>query len=123
VKHFYNVINAILNIQDIVIINAFCDGVSDIKIVEEIAMKKPKIVTDILTFVDVCIKVSEARAWLIDTHNKGSLKKKPQEDPEVKCSYPLTRRNGDCSIILLMLRSGVRFIAQSIMIWRSAELI
>jgi hypothetical protein len=62
VKHFYNVRNAILNIQDIVIINAFCDGVSDIKIVEEIAMKKPKIVTDMLTFADVCIKVSEARA-------------------------------------------------------------
>jgi hypothetical protein len=62
VKHFYNVRNAILNIQDIVIINAFCDGVSDIKIVEEIAMKKPKIVADMLTFADVCIKVSEARA-------------------------------------------------------------
>jgi hypothetical protein len=62
VKCFYNIRNAILNIQDIIIINAFCDGASDIKIVEEIAMKKPKIVTDILTFVDVCIKVSEARA-------------------------------------------------------------
>jgi hypothetical protein len=29
-------------IQNIEIINAFCDGVSNIKTVEEIAMKKPK---------------------------------------------------------------------------------
>jgi hypothetical protein len=35
VKHFYNVRNATLYIQDIKIINAFHDGVNDIKIVEE----------------------------------------------------------------------------------------
>jgi hypothetical protein len=39
VKHFYNTRNAILYIQDIEIINTFRDGVSDIKTVEEIAMK------------------------------------------------------------------------------------
>jgi hypothetical protein len=42
VKCFYNARNAIPHIQDIEIINAFRDGVSDIKIVEEMAMKKPK---------------------------------------------------------------------------------
>jgi hypothetical protein len=59
VKCFYNARNAILNIQDIEIINAFCDGVSDIKIVQEIAMKKPKLVADLLGVADVCIEGSE----------------------------------------------------------------
>jgi hypothetical protein len=49
-----------LYIQDIEIINAFCDGVSNIKTVEEIAMKKPKIVANLLTVTDICIKASEA---------------------------------------------------------------
>jgi hypothetical protein len=39
-KHFCNARNAISYIQDIEVINAFCDGVSDIKTVEEITMKK-----------------------------------------------------------------------------------
>jgi hypothetical protein len=47
VKCFYNARNAISYIQDIEIINSFRDGVSDIKTVEEIIMKKPKIVTDL----------------------------------------------------------------------------
>jgi hypothetical protein len=62
VKHFCNTKNDIPYIQDIKIINAFHNGVSDIKIVEEIAMKKPKTVADLLTVVDVCIDASEARA-------------------------------------------------------------
>jgi hypothetical protein len=48
VKHFCNVRNAIPYIQDIEIINAFRDGVSDIKNVKEIATKKPKMVVDLL---------------------------------------------------------------------------
>jgi hypothetical protein len=44
VKYFCNARNAIPYIQDIEIINTFCDGVSDIKNVEDIAMKKPKTV-------------------------------------------------------------------------------
>jgi hypothetical protein len=42
------------------IINAFLDGVSDIKTIEEIAMENLKIVTDVLAATDVCIEVSEA---------------------------------------------------------------
>jgi NACalpha-BTF3-like transcription factor len=57
VKHFCNARNAILDIQ---IINAFCNGVSDIKTVEEIAMKKPKTVADLLAVADVCIEAFEA---------------------------------------------------------------
>jgi hypothetical protein len=44
--------NTILNIQDIKIINAFCDRVTDIKIVEEIPMKKPRIMADLLAVAD-----------------------------------------------------------------------
>jgi hypothetical protein len=62
VKHFCNARNTIPYIQDIEIINVFCAGVSDIKIVEEIAIKKPRMVADLLTVADVCIEASEAGA-------------------------------------------------------------
>jgi hypothetical protein len=52
VKHFCNAKNAILYFQDIEIINNIHDGVSDIETVEEIAMKKPKIVTVLLVVTD-----------------------------------------------------------------------
>jgi hypothetical protein len=83
VKHFCNVKNAIPYIQDIKIINAFCDGVNDIKSVEEIAMKKPKMVVDLLAVADMCIEASEARARFLESHNRGPSKKKKQEDQEV----------------------------------------
>jgi hypothetical protein len=60
VKYFCNGRNAIPCIHDIEIINAFRDGVSDLKTVEEIAMKKSKTVADLLAVIDVCIKASEA---------------------------------------------------------------
>jgi hypothetical protein len=60
VEHFCNTRNAIPWIQDIEVITAFRDGVSDIKTVEEITMKKPKTMADLLTVADVCIEASEA---------------------------------------------------------------
>jgi hypothetical protein len=48
VKCFYNARNATPNTQDIEIINAFHDRVIDIKTIEEITMKKPKSVVDLL---------------------------------------------------------------------------
>jgi hypothetical protein len=60
VKHFYNARNAIPYIQDIEIINAFRNRVSNIKTVQEITMKKPKTVADLLAVADVCIEASEA---------------------------------------------------------------
>jgi hypothetical protein len=60
VKCFYNARNTIPYIQDIEIINAFRDGV-DIKTVEEITMKKPKTMIDLLVVTDMCIEASEAR--------------------------------------------------------------
>jgi hypothetical protein len=76
VKYFCNARNATPYIQDIEIINAFCNRVSDIKIVEEIAMKKPRMVADLLAVIDVCIEASKARARLLELHGKGGSKKK-----------------------------------------------
>jgi hypothetical protein len=83
VKCFCNARNAIPYIQDIEIINAFCDGVSDIKTIEEITMKKSKTTIDLLAAAEVCIEASEARARLLESHNRGPSKKKQQEDREV----------------------------------------
>jgi hypothetical protein len=82
VKYLCNARNAITYIQDNEIINAFHDRVSDIKIVEDIAMMKPKIVADLLVVADVCIEASKARARLLESRGKGHSKKK-QEDREV----------------------------------------
>jgi hypothetical protein len=76
VKCFCNTRNAILYIQDIEVISAFRDGVSDIKVVEEIAMKKPKMAANLLIVIDTCIEASEARARLLESRSKGSSKKK-----------------------------------------------
>jgi hypothetical protein len=81
VKCFCNARKAIPYIQDIEIINTFHDGVSDIKTMEEIAMKKPKIVADLIVVADVCIDASEARARLLESQGKGTSRKK--EDHEV----------------------------------------
>jgi hypothetical protein len=76
VKRVCNARNDIPNIQDIETINAFRDGVSDIKTVEEITMKKPNTMANLLAVADVCIEASEAHAWLLDMHNNGPAKKK-----------------------------------------------
>jgi hypothetical protein len=59
VKCFYNTRDTIPNIQDIEIMNAVRDEVSDIKIVEEITTKKPKAVVDLLADAAICIKASD----------------------------------------------------------------
>jgi hypothetical protein len=60
VKCFCNTKNTISYIQDIEIINAFHDRVNDVKTVEKIAMKKMKMVADLLADTNVCIEASEA---------------------------------------------------------------
>jgi hypothetical protein len=81
VKHFCNARNDIPHIQDIKIINAFHDGIKDLKIVEDIAMKKPKIVVYLLAVADVCIEASEARVRLLVSCGKGLSKRR--DDREV----------------------------------------
>jgi hypothetical protein len=76
VKHFCNAKNDIPYIQDVEIINAFRDKVSDIKTMEEIGMKKTKTVADLLTVADVCIEASEDWPQLLATRGKGTSRKK-----------------------------------------------
>jgi hypothetical protein len=85
-----------LYVQDIEIINAFYDGASDIKIVEEITMKKHKTVVDLLIVVDVCIEASEAWALLLESRGKGPSRKK--DDREVNTTDQGDRNDrGYCS--------------------------
>jgi hypothetical protein len=49
--------------------------------VEEITMKKPKTVFDLLTVADVCIEAFETRDRLLESRGKGTSRKK--EDCEV----------------------------------------
>jgi hypothetical protein len=46
--------------------------------VEEITMKKPRTVADLLAVADVCIEASEARAQLLESCGKGPSKKKQE---------------------------------------------
>jgi hypothetical protein len=82
VEGFCNARNAISYIQVIEIINAFRDEVGNIKTVEEITMKKPKMVADLLMVTDTCIEAFEARGRLLEARGKGPTKKK-QDDREV----------------------------------------
>jgi hypothetical protein len=81
VKCFYNSINDIPYIQDIEIINAFRDSVSDLKIVEEIVMKKTKTVTGLLAVADVCIEASKAQTRLLESRGKWLSRRR--DDREV----------------------------------------
>jgi hypothetical protein len=69
-----------LNIE---IINVFRNGVSDIKTVEEIAMKKPKMVPDLLTVIDVCIESYDARARLLESRGKETSQKKVDHEVNI----------------------------------------
>jgi hypothetical protein len=79
VKHFCNARNDIPYIQNIKIINVFRDSVSDLKSMEEIAMKKLKTVADLLTVADVCIEGSEARTRLLESWGKGTSRRDDQK--------------------------------------------
>jgi hypothetical protein len=49
---------------------------------EEIVMKKPRTVTDLLAVDDICMKASEAQTRLLESRGKGHMKKK-QDNREV----------------------------------------
>jgi hypothetical protein len=89
VKYFCNTRNVIPYIQGIEIINDFHDGVSDIKTIETIATKKPKMMAGLLAIADIYIEASEARARLLESRGKGPSKKK-RDDWEVN-----TTNHGD----------------------------
>jgi hypothetical protein len=79
-KHFCNTRNTIPYIQDIEIINTFHRAASDIKTVEEIAMKKPKMVVELLAVADMCIEAFEAQARLLDSWGKVPSRKKDDQE-------------------------------------------
>jgi hypothetical protein len=60
--------------------------------VEEIVMKKPKTVVDLLTVVDTCIEAFEAQARLLESCDKGLMKKK-QNDWEVNTTDQADRKD------------------------------
>jgi hypothetical protein len=47
---------------------------------EEIAMKKPKTVADLLTVADVCIEASEARARLLESPGKAPSRRRDDQE-------------------------------------------
>jgi hypothetical protein len=131
VKHFYNARNVIPYIQDIEIINAFRDGVNNIKTVEEIAMKKPKTVIDLLVVVDTCIEASEAGVDFLSLVARGPQRRsrmtekstrlieeisRIMETADTISSSPRIRKRRGLSVALTTQRSGVRSIAPQDMI-------
>jgi hypothetical protein len=82
VKHFCNARNAIPH-----------NGISDIKTVQEIGMKKHKMVADLLAVANVCIETFEAQAQLLESHGNGPLKRR-QDDWEVNTTD--RGDHGDC---------------------------
>jgi hypothetical protein len=78
-----------------------------------IAMKKPKMVADLLLVVDVCIEASKTRAQLLESHGNGpqrrsmtigKLTRPIMEIADIAGtdnSNPLSRRREDCYAALL----------------------
>jgi hypothetical protein len=95
--------------------------------VEEIAMKKPKTMADLLAIADICIKVSEAWARPHESHGKGprrrrKIERSTQLTKEIikitatAVSSPQIRRRKGLSNILMTRKSGARFTAPQDMI-------
>jgi hypothetical protein len=105
--------------------------------VEEITMKKPKMVADLLTVADTCIEASEAQARLLESRSKGPSKKK-QDDRDINttdqettrtaeimsimASSPLLRNKRGIFVALMAQRSGVRSTIPLDTIWKSVKL-
>jgi hypothetical protein len=102
-----------------------------VKTVKEIVMKKPKTVTDLLTVGDICIEASEARARLLESHGKGSSRKRDAREVNTvergdqkdrgghqyrKKNNSQIRRKGDPFDAPMTQKSGVRFIVPMDMI-------
>jgi hypothetical protein len=123
VKCFCNAKNVISYIQDIEIINVFHDGISDDKTVEEIAMKKPKTVIDLLVVADVCIEAFEARARLLESRARGPQRRRMivrltqliemitriEGTADTVASDPQIKRRRGTFGVLMMQRSGAKF--------------
>jgi hypothetical protein len=125
VKHFCNARNIILYIQDIEIINTFLDGVSDIKTVEEIAMKKPRMVADLRVVASVCGKGPSKKKndQEVNTVDQGDHKDHGDYGYHgiTSSSLQIRKRRG-LFVALTMHRSGVRSIISQDTFWKSTKL-
>jgi hypothetical protein len=105
--------------------------------VEEITMKKPKMVADMLGVADTCIEASKAQARLLESRGKGPSKKKRDdrgvnttnqettrtaEIMSIMASNPLLRNKRGLFVALMTQRSGVRSIVPQDTIWKSVKL-
>jgi hypothetical protein len=140
VKNFCNAKNDILYIQDIEIIIAFCDGVSDIKTMEEIAMKKPRMVADLLKSLTCALRLPKLGLDFLSPAARGPRRRNmmigrstqltkeitkivdPTDITETACSSPWIRKRRGRSIALMMQKSSARSIVPQNMISKSAKL-
>jgi hypothetical protein len=104
--------------------------------VEEIAMKKPKMVVDLLAVPNVCIEAYEARARLLETRGKGTSRKKEDREfntadrgdrrtegtADTATSNPQSKKRRVLFSVPMTQRSGVRFTAPHGTIWKSVKL-
>jgi hypothetical protein len=93
--------------------------------VEEIAMKKPKMVADLLSVADVCIEASETWARLLESWGKGPARRKDDrkvntakrgdrkdhQDQEFHGKQSSGRKREDLSDDRMIPKSGVKFTA------------
>jgi hypothetical protein len=84
-KCFCNVRNAIPYIQDIEIINVFRGGVSDIKTIEEITMKKLKTMSDLLIVLTCASRPSRLEPGSLNYVARG-----PRRSRTIRRSTQLT---------------------------------
>jgi hypothetical protein len=103
--------------------------------VEEIAMKRPKTMADLLTVTDICIEASEAQDRLLESRGKGPLRKRmtgrstpwndeireTTEDTGTAENNSQIRRRGDPSDASMTQKSGARSTVPMGMIWKSAK--
>lgn len=99
--------NVIPNIQEIKVINACCDGVTDVTTIERVAIMKSKTMAQLLAITNECVEVSEARYHL----EKGKGKKK-HKDQEVHAMGFCGKALEGCD--LRAWRSGARSTSRSL---------
>jgi hypothetical protein len=95
--------------------------------VEEIAMKRPKTMADLLTVTDICIESSEAQDRLLESRGKGpSIPwndeiRETTEDTGTAENNSQIRRRGDPFDASMTQKSGARSTVPMCMIWKSAK--
>jgi hypothetical protein len=88
--------------RTIEIINAFHGRVNDIMTVEGVAMKKPKMVVDLLAVTDTCIEASEAQTHSVMPRREKSSPKRCSTQVVEGRSTTTRRSDEQCILGLVM---------------------